>query len=79
MAASLPVGSGCLVIHSATRGHLGCAFFFFRHVSDQALGGQDHGSDGSSIFEGAADDLERVNHASREHVGVFFGDDVIAS
>ena len=58
-------------------GH-GGGFFFFGDVGDQALGGQDHGGDGGGIFEGAADDLERVDHAGLEHVTVFAGDDVVA-
>ncbi len=74
-----PAGNaGGLVIHSAAGGHGGAGFFFFGYVGDQTFGGQDHGGDGGGIFEGAAHDLERVNHAGLEHVTIFFGDDVVA-
>ena len=58
----------------AWRGRL----FLFRHVGDQAFGGQDHRSDGSGIFKRTAHDLERVNDAGLDHVAIFVGEDVIA-
>ncbi len=66
-----------LVVHPAAGGHR-VAFFFLRHVGDQALGGQDHGRNGGGILEGTAHDLERVNDAGLDHIHVFASDDVVA-
>ncbi len=69
-----------LVIHPAHTppGGMAGGFILLRKVGDQDIGGQDHRGDGSGVLERAAHDLDRVNDASLDHVGVFVGENVEA-
>ena len=58
------------LIHAAHVGSCGHRRILLRDVGNQALGGEDHGSDGSGVLQSAAADLGRVDNAEGDHVTV---------
>ena len=59
-----------LSIHAAHVGSCGHRGILLRDVGNQALGGEDHGSDGSGVLQSTAADLGRVDNAEGDHVTV---------
>ena len=53
-------------------------FLFFRYVSDEALGGEEQGRDGSGILQCSTCDLGGIHHAGRHKGGVFVCGHIIA-
>ena len=68
-----------LVIHAAhaARRH-GRSLVLLGHIGDEHIGGEDHRGDGSGVLERAAHNLDRVNNASLDHVGVFASEHIEA-
>ena len=58
------------LVHAAHVGVGGHRRILLRDVGNQALGGENHGSDGCGVLHGAAADLGRVDDAEGNHVAV---------